>query len=234
MRKISLILMLTLTSISLFAQKKNKKNDSSKSEKLETSLDSLSYALGFNFGANLASVKITNLNDGVFLSSMKEAMSNKAEGKLTKSEMAEIITNYITNQQQLALTKEKAEGEAFLLSNKSKKNIVTLASGVQYEVLKEGNGIKPRLQDTIKVDYKGMLLNGKVFDESYARKQPLEVSLNNLIPGWSEALQLMPVGSKWRLFIPSSLAYGDKGSGVIPGGATLIFEIELLDVKAKQ
>jgi FKBP-type peptidyl-prolyl cis-trans isomerase FklB len=127
---------------------------------------------------------------------------------------------------------QKAEGRKFLAENKKQPGVVELPSGIQYKIITQGNGIKPTLEDTIKVHYKGTTLDGNVFDDSYSRGEPIEFPLGNLIEGWKQALVLMPVGSKWQIFIPSDYAYGDRGAGAnIPGGATLVFELELLDVK---
>jgi FKBP-type peptidyl-prolyl cis-trans isomerase FklB len=129
------------------------------------------------------------------------------------------------------VNEEKAAGAAFLAENKSKPGVQELPSGIQYQVLQEGTGEKPALRAKIKAHYAGRLLNGKEFDSSYSRNQPFEAPILNLIKGWQEALPLMAVGSKWRLWIPSDLAYGDIGAGgSIPGGAVLDFDVELLDI----
>jgi FKBP-type peptidyl-prolyl cis-trans isomerase len=126
----------------------------------------------------------------------------------------------------------KEEGRKFMAENKKQPGVVELASGIQYKIITQGTGVKPALEDTIKVHYKGTTLDGQIFDDSYSRGEPIEFPLNNLIEGWKQTLVLMPVGSKWQLFIPSDYAYGERGAGgSIPGGATLIFELELLDVK---
>jgi FKBP-type peptidyl-prolyl cis-trans isomerase FklB len=126
---------------------------------------------------------------------------------------------------------QKFAGEVFLNANKAKEGVVTLPSGVQYSVLKEGTGKQPSLSDTVKAHYKGALLDGKEFDSSFKRNQPFTAPLRSLIKGWQEVLPLMKEGSHWRLWIPSDLAYGDRGAGAdIPGGATLVFEVELLSV----
>ena len=126
---------------------------------------------------------------------------------------------------------QKFAGEVFLNANKTKDGVVSLPSGVQYLVLKEGNGKQPSLSDSVKAHYKGALLDGKEFDSSFKRNQPFTAPLRSLIKGWQEVLPLMKEGSHWRLWIPSELAYGDRGAGAdIPGGATLVFEVELLSV----
>jgi FKBP-type peptidyl-prolyl cis-trans isomerase FklB len=125
----------------------------------------------------------------------------------------------------------RKEGEAFLASNKTKQGVVTLPSGLQYKILKEGTGPKPTASDTVTCNYRGTLINGKEFDSSYKRGQPTSFPVGGVIKGWTEALQLMPVGSKWELFIPPDLAYGDRGAGADIGPAeTLIFEVELLSI----
>lgn len=126
---------------------------------------------------------------------------------------------------------QKFAGEVFLNANKAKEGVVTLPSGVQYLVLKEGTGNQPSVSDTVKAHYKGALLDGKEFDSSFKRNQPFSAPLRSLIKGWQEVLPLMKEGSHWRLWIPSELAYGDRGAGSdIPGGATLMFEVELISI----
>jgi FKBP-type peptidyl-prolyl cis-trans isomerase FklB len=129
------------------------------------------------------------------------------------------------------IEKQKQEGQVFLQSNKDKEGVVTLPEGLQYLVLKEGTGAQPSISDSVKAHYKGALLDGKEFDNSFRRGQPFTAPLRSLIKGWQIALPLMKEGSHWRLWIPSDLAYGDKGAGAaIPGGATLMFEVELLGI----
>ena len=128
------------------------------------------------------------------------------------------------------LQKEKEEGAAFMAENKTKEGVVELPNGIQYQVLKEAEGAKPSPGSTVKAHYRGALLSGKEFDSSFKRNQPFSAKLTQLIKGWQEVLPLMPVGSTWRLWIPSDLAYGDYGTGGIPGGATLLFDIELLEI----
>ncbi len=130
---------------------------------------------------------------------------------------------------------KKLIGTKFLAENKKRTGVFTTASGLQYEILTKGTGPQPALSDTISAHYRGALLNGKEFDNSYKRGEPLSIPVAGVIPGWTEALQLMPVGSKWKLFIPSELAYGDYGAGQdIPGGATLVFDIELIGIGNKK
>jgi FKBP-type peptidyl-prolyl cis-trans isomerase FklB len=128
------------------------------------------------------------------------------------------------------LQKEKEAGAAFMVENKTKEGVIELPNGIQYQVLKEADGPKPSLNSMVKAHYRGALLSGIEFDSSFKRNQPFTARLTQLIKGWQEVLPLMPVGSTWRLWIPSNLAYGDNGTGGIPGGATLIFDIELLEI----
>lgn len=129
------------------------------------------------------------------------------------------------------INKEKEEGKAFLATNSSAEGVQTLPSGIQYKILEEGSGAKPNLNDKIKAHYAGRLLNGKEFDSSFKRNQPFDARITQLIKGWQEVLPMMPVGSKWRLWIPSELGYGDNGAPPsIPGGAVLEFDIELIDI----
>ena len=129
------------------------------------------------------------------------------------------------------ISAQKEAGKSFLKANKENEGVVELASGIQYLVLKEGTGARPSVNDTVKAHYKGALLDGKEFDSSFKRNQPFTAALRSLIKGWQEALPLMKEGSHWRLWIPSDLAYGDRGAGNdIPGGATLLFEVELIEI----
>ena len=136
----------------------------------------------------------------------------------------------LQNNKQEKLQKEKDAGITFMAENKTKEGVQELPEGIQYQVLKEGSGEKPLLNNKVKAHYRGALLDGKEFDSSFKRNQPFTAGLTQLIKGWQIALPLMPVGSTWRLWIPSDLAYGDYGTGGIPGGATLVFDIELLEI----
>lgn len=136
----------------------------------------------------------------------------------------------LQNSRQDKLQNEKDAGIAFMTANKTKEGIVELPNGIQYQILKEGDGPKPSPTSKVKAHYRGALLDGKEFDSSFKRNQPFTAGLTQLIKGWQDVLPMMPVGSTWRLWIPSHLAYGDSGTGGIPGGATLIFDIELLEI----
>jgi FKBP-type peptidyl-prolyl cis-trans isomerase len=202
--------------------------------------------VGKSLGAQLAQQSV-DVDQAILLRGVKDAL---AGGKtlLTDDEVKAVLTQLqaeVRSRQQEKMKVEqekmkavsemnKKEGLEFLIANKEKEGIVTLPSGLQYKVLTEGTGPKPAATDTVVCNYRGTLINGTEFDSSYKRGQPLSIQVNGVIKGWTEALQLMPVGSKWQLFIPSDLGYGDRGSGPNIGpGATLIFEVELLSIQGK-
>jgi FKBP-type peptidyl-prolyl cis-trans isomerase FklB len=171
---------------------------------------------------------------------LKDSLAG-SKTRLTEDEAKAVLTemqNEVRKQQQekaaQAGAANKTEGEAFLAANKAKEGVVTLPDGLQYKILKAGTGPKPAATDSVVCNYKGTLINGTEFDSSYKRGQPATFGVGQVIKGWTEALQLMPVGSKWQLFIPSSLAYGDRGAGAEIGpDATLIFEVELISIQDK-
>jgi FKBP-type peptidyl-prolyl cis-trans isomerase len=198
-----------------------------------------SYAIGLDIGSKLKSDEIeidpAALAKGIAdaLAGAKPAM-NRKELEQTMQELdkeAERKMAARMAERDAAGKKNKVEGAEFLAANKKKEGVVTLPSGLQYKIIKQGTGATPKATDVVTTHYRGTLLNGKVFDSSYDRNEPAKFGVSQVIPGWTEALQHMKVGDKWQLFIPSELAYGDKGAGAdIPPNATLIFEIELLDV----
>lgn len=197
---------------------------------IKTSLDSFSYAIGMNIASNLKAQGINKVNSAMVVKAFNDVF------KGMKPAMDMQACNQVVQQKFAALSEQKASVEKqaaanFLANNKKRPEIKTTTSGLQYEILKTGTGPKPADTSTVKVHYTGTLLSGKKFDSSVDRGQPIELRVTGVIPGWTEALQLMPVGSKWKLYIPSELAYGDRGAGQdIPPGATLIFEVELLDI----
>ena len=204
---------------------------------LTTKEDRFSYALGMNLGTSLHKQSVP-VKPELLKRGLQDAL---AGGKtlLTEDEARAAIMevqNEMRKQQQekaaaLGGTNKK-EGEAFLAANKTKEGVVTLPSGLQYKVLTAGTGPKPTASDTVACNYKGTLINGTEFDSSYKRGQPATFAVGGVIKGWTEALQLMPAGSKWQLFIPSDLAYGERGAGADIGPhATLIFEVELLSIQ---
>ncbi len=205
---------------------------------LKTDKDKQSYAIGMNIGKSIHRDGV-DVDPNILLRGMKDAL---AGGKtvLTDDEAKAVMTNLqaeMRKQQaekaQVAAETNKKAGDAFLAENKTKDGVVTLPSGLQYKILTEGTGPKPTATDTIVCNYKGTLLDNTEFDSSYSRKQPLTIPVGGVIKGWTEALQLMPVGSKWQLFIPSDLAYGPQPKGPIGPNSTLIFEVELLSIQPK-
>ena len=206
---------------------------------LKTQKDKASYAIGLNVGKGLHRDSV-DVDPAIVARGLKDGMTG-AKPLLTDDEMQSVMTALQTDvrqkqqaKMQVAGDANKKAGEAFLAANKSKPGVVVLPDGLQYKVLKEGSGPKPTATDSIVCNYRGTLLDNTEFDSSAKHGQPLTYQVGKLIKGWSEALQLMPVGSKWQLFVPSDLAYGDKGAGGDIGpNATLIFEIELLSIKGK-
>lgn len=193
-------------------------------------MDKLSYALGLSMGNNFKSSGIQTLSVTDFANGVK-AVYEGEKPEMTYDEAKQVINDFFTQMQREVNDRNRAEGEAFLAENKKKSGVVVLPSGLQYEVLTEGKGKKPAVTDRVQCHYHGTLINGEVFDSSIERGEPAVFGVSQVIPGWVEALQLMPEGSKWRLFIPSDLAYGENGAGgKIAPNSTLIFDVELLKV----
>lgn len=193
-------------------------------------MDKLSYALGLSMGHNFLGSGIKSLNVEDFAKGV-EAVYKNEKPEISFEEAKQIINEYFTNLQNEVAEENRRAGEAFLAENAKRPEVVVLPSGLQYEVLKEGTGRKPKATDKVQCHYHGMLIDGQVFDSSVQRGTPAVFGVNQVIPGWVEALQLMPEGSRWKLYIPSSLAYGEQGAGgSIPANATLIFEVELIKV----
>ncbi len=193
-------------------------------------MDKVSYALGLSIGNNFQNSGIKDLQVEDFIKGLTDVMEEK-QPAITYDEAKEVINEYFIKLQKEKMEINKKAGEEFLHINKGRAGVVELPSGLQYQVLKQGNGTKPSATDKVKCHYHGTLINGTVFDSSVQRGQPAVFGVNQVIPGWVEALQLMPVGSKWRLFIPSNLAYGEHGAGeMIEPNSTLIFDVELLDI----
>ena len=210
---------------------------------LKTRKEKFSYALGMNIGTGLgANLKkqAVEADPALISQGVKDALTG-AKTRLTQEEAQAVLNEVqseITKQRQEktqeAATKNKSEGETFLAANKSKEGVVTLPDGLQYKILTAGTGPKPAASDSVVCNYRGTLINGTEFDSSYKRGQPATFGVGQVIKGWTEALQLMPVGSKWQLVIPGSLAYGERGAGADIGpNATLIFEVELLSIQEK-
>lgn len=193
-------------------------------------MDKISYALGLSIANNFLASGIKEVNLEAFSKGLGDVLGNK-QPDMSYDEAKNIINEYFTELQGQKLEINKQAGEEFLKINKEKAGVTTLPSGLQYEVLKKGEGKTPQSSDQVKVHYTGTLIDGTVFDSSVQRGEPAEFGVTQVIPGWVEALQLMPVGSKWKLAIPSELAYGASGAGqTIEPNSTLIFEVELLDI----
>jgi FKBP-type peptidyl-prolyl cis-trans isomerase len=205
---------------------------------LKTPQQKGSYAFGYLVGSNLRKqVGPESLDLNGFLLGIQEALSgktatlNEADRNQAFRAFQPVFAAHRAKTANPAVEKNKKDGEAFLAANKTKPGVKTLPSGIQYIVLKEGTGKQPKATDEVKVHYHGTLINGKVFDSSVDRGEPMTFRLDQVIPGWTESVQKMKEGSKWRVFIPPDLAYGERGPEPIGPNATLIFEIELLEVK---
>jgi len=200
---------------------------------LKTALDSTSYAFGTSMGTGLKTTGLTNLNYEVLLKGLKDAFKGE-KVILTQQQAQQCINQALEGANKSKFMTQINEGQKFLEENKKRTGIKTTASGLQYEVITEGTGIKPQATDSVLVHYRGTLLNGKQFDSSYDRGEPITFTLNQVIKGWTEGLQLMPAGSKYKLYIPYNLAYGERGAGQdIPPYSALIFDVELLKVNGK-
>ncbi|MDY3112451.1 MAG: FKBP-type peptidyl-prolyl cis-trans isomerase [Porphyromonas sp.] len=192
--------------------------------------DEVSYALGLSIGQNFKASGIKAITSEDFIAGLQDALAER-EPQMTTERAREVINQLFTRLQQEEAELNAAAGKEYQEIMRHKSGVVTLPSGLQYEIIKEGKGAKPKATDKVRVHYHGTLINGVVFDSSVERGEPAEFPLNAVIPGWTQILQLMPVGSKWRVVIPSELAYGSRGAGdVIRPNMTLIFEIELLDI----
>ncbi len=208
--------------------------------KLDNQKDKVSYSIGLDIGKNLKSQAI-EINNAAFLQGLKDGVAGDST-LLTEAQVQEVMTAFqqeLTAKQQEKAKKQGEEnkkiGDKFLAENKTKSGVVTMPSGLQYKVIKEGTGVMPKATDMVTVHYRGTTIDGKEFDSSIKRGQPATFPVNGVISGWTEALQLMKVGSKWELYIPSALAYGERGAGHDIGpNSVLIFEVELLEAKPAQ
>ena len=193
-------------------------------------MDKVSYALGMSIGRQLQQMNAAEVNVDDFAQAIKDVFASKTS--LTDSEAQQAVQDFFQRKAEEQAGAAKAEGEAFLAENAKKEGVVSLPSGLLYQVLREGDGRKPAATDQVECHYEGTLINGQVFDSSYQRGQTATFGLNQVIAGWTEGLQLMQEGAKYRFFIPYHLAYGERGAGQsIPPFATLIFDVELVKVK---
>src|SRR5213082_854230 len=224
MKRFIVIVSASLLAFPLFGQ--------DKSPQLKDQKDKVSYAIGMQIGFNLARQKV-DINPDVLNAGMKDAIAGKPQ--LTPEQVKDVMAQFekdIEQKQKQLGEKNKTDGAKFLEDNKKKPGVKTTASGLQYKVEKEGTGSQPKATDMVTVNYRGTLIDGTEFDSSYKRGQPATFPVNGVIKGWTEALQLMKVGSKYQLWIPSNLAYGERSvSPELGPNATLIFEVELLDAK---
>lgn len=228
-----LILLLAVAVMGWSQQGSQTKPDQQSTTTLKTLNDSASYAIGFSIASFYKQQGVTSLNTSL----ISKAIMDVLEGKPTTLDdnACNAAVNSFINRIQDEKSKDAIEeGKSFLATNKTKPGVKTTASGLQYEVVTEGTGARPLATDSVTVNYMGTLINGFEFDNSYKRGEPITFPLNRVIAGWTEGLQLMTVGSKYKLYIPYNLAYGSHDQGPIPGGSTLIFEVELLDVKKKK
>lgn len=194
-------------------------------------MDKFSYALGLSIGQNFRSSGIKSIRVEDFIQALQQVF-NEEKPQMSYDEAKQVINEHFAKLQEEKLELNKKAGEEFLHINKNKAGVVTLPSGLQYQILTAGTGPKPKASDKVQCHYHGTLIDGTVFDSSIQRGQPATFGVNQVIKGWVEALQLMPVGSKWRLFIPSELAYGATGAGqTIEPNSTLIFDVELLAIE---
>jgi len=207
---------------------------------LTTQKDKQSYAIGMNIGKGLHRDSV-DIDPNILAQGLKDALAGGKtqmtddEAKAALTALQADVTKRQQEQMQVAGEANEKQGEAFLDANKTKEGVVTLPSGLQYKILTQGTGPKPIAADTVVCNYRGTLVDGTEFDSSYKRGQPATFAVGQVIPGWTEALQLMPVGSKWQLFIPSKLAYGARGPAPAIGpNSTLIFEVELLSIQPKK
>lgn len=193
-------------------------------------MDKVSYALGMSIGHQLQQMNATDLNIDDFAQAITDVFNGDA--KLSDAEAQAAVQDFFSRKAEEQAKAAKAEGENFLVENAKKEGVKTLPSGLQYKVLREGNGRKPSATDKVECHYEGTLINGEVFDSSYRRGETATFGLNQVIKGWTEGLQLMQEGAKYRFFIPYNLAYGEHGAGQsIPPYAALIFDVELIKVK---
>ncbi len=223
--------------VGIIACNANANNDHKKVE-LKSEMDSISYLIGRSIGMNLKKDKLEEVNLEAFESGIKTSFGTSTDTLIRDEDSQKIMQAFFAKKEaELAKEREAAaagnieKGKKFLEENKKRDGVKETASGLQYEVLREGKGASPKATDKVKVHYHGTYIDGTVFDSSVDRGMPAEFPLNQVIAGWTEGVQLMKVGAKYKFYVPSNLAYGPQGRGDIPGNSTLIFEVELLEIK---
>ena len=217
-----------LSSLVLFLACKTEKTN--KTANLITELDSVSYSLGVNIGENIKT-QFEDINLDNFEAGIKDVLEKDVEAKISDNQAQAIIQSYFSKKQQKQSESVIEDGINFLRENGKREGVTTLASGLQYEVINDGTGPKPTIEDNVTTHYHGTLIDGTVFDSSVDRGEPASFPVGGVIKGWTEALQLMAVGSKWKLYVPYDLAYGERGAGPQIGPySTLIFEVELISI----
>lgn len=239
MKRTIVLLTLAITATGSFAQNTRSTASVTKpkagvtlNSTIKTSSDSAGYAIGTRIAQNLKAQGLDKVNITLLQKAISDVFLNK-KPVIADTLLDQCIGRFQQKAQEQKASKPKAEGKLFLANNAKRPGVVSLPSGLQYEILKAGSDTapKPTLESKVKCHYHGTLINGKVFDSSVDRGEPITFPLNGVIKGWQDALQLMTVGSKWKLFVPSDLAYGDRSTGPIPAGSTLIFEVELLGIE---
>src|SRR4026209_2567288 len=233
MKRFIVIVSASLLAFPLFGQEKSPQpKDQKGSVQLKDQKEKVSYSIGMQIGFNLGRQKV-DINPDILAAGIKDAIAGKPQ--LTTDQVKDIMAQFekdMEQKQKQLGEKNKTEGDKYLEDNKKKPGVKTTASGLQYKVEKEGTGAQPKATDMVTVNYRGTLIDGTEFDSSYKRGQPATFPVNGVIKGWTEALQLMKVGSKYQLFIPSDLAYGERSvSPDLAANSTLIFEVELRDAK---
>ena len=204
--------------------------NSMNAQKLKNEIDSVSYSLGVNIGENIKA-QFPNIDLKNFEIGIEDVLNDKKQPKLEGADAQKVIQDYFTKMQAKANEEKIEAGKKFLEDNSKRDEVITLESGLQYEVLKAAEGAKPTYNDQVTTHYHGTLIDGTVFDSSIERGEPATFPVNGVIKGWTEALQLMSVGAKWRLYVPSDLAYGERGAGPQIGPhTTLIFDVELIKI----
>ena len=242
MKKTILLLVIVITVASSFAQPSKNTTQANKLKVkpaaststllFKNSSDSAGYSLGIRIAQNLKSQSLDKVNVILLQKAMNDVFQDKKPA-IADSLLDQSISRFQQKAQSQKAGNAKTEGKIFMAKNTKRPGVITLRSGLQYEILKAGSdtAAKPTLDSKVKCHYHGTLINGKVFDSSVDRGEPITFPLNGVIKGWQDALQLMTVGSKWKLFIPSDLAYGDQATGAIPAGSTLIFEVQLISIE---